>query len=170
MIGDHRRRNESRQLDPIMAVGRAHHGYLNALVAQSSDAPCPLPFNHGLAFELEAELPKEVDRRCEVLNDNAYVVHPAKSHVSVLHAMCSFCEAGATPAMPIPGDLAGCRRPRGEERTPGHPGGSFHEQRGEVWAGGAARADRVAWMGLVALYGVLGLGELDDEPARRGGN
>lgn len=84
MIGDHRRRNESRQLDPAVAVGRAHHGYLNALVAPSGDAPCPLSFDHGLAFELEAELAKEVDRRHKVVDDNAYMVHPPKRHVSVL--------------------------------------------------------------------------------------
>jgi len=46
-----------------VAVGRAHHGDLDALVAESSDAPCPLSFDRGLAFELEAELAKERDRR-----------------------------------------------------------------------------------------------------------
>ena len=32
-------------------------------------------------FELEAELAKELDRRCEVLDDDANVVHPLKRHV-----------------------------------------------------------------------------------------
>ena len=64
-----------------MAVRRAHHGDLDALVAQSSDAPCPLSFHHGSPFELEAELAKELDRRVEVLDDDADVVHPFECHV-----------------------------------------------------------------------------------------
>src|SRR3954466_9843919 len=39
VIGDHRRREKSRELDPAVAVRRTHHGDLDALVAQSSDAP-----------------------------------------------------------------------------------------------------------------------------------
>jgi hypothetical protein len=31
-----------------------------------------------LSFKLEAELAKERDRRREVLDDNAYIVHPLK--------------------------------------------------------------------------------------------
>jgi hypothetical protein len=54
---------QSRELDPAVAVRRAHHGDLNALVTQSSDAPCPVSFDRGLAFELEAELAEERDRR-----------------------------------------------------------------------------------------------------------
>jgi hypothetical protein len=37
-----------------------------------------------LPFELEAELDEEVDRRCEVVDDNAHIVHPLKRHMSVL--------------------------------------------------------------------------------------
>ena len=39
VIGDHRRREKSRELEPAVAVRRTHHGDLDALVAQSSDAP-----------------------------------------------------------------------------------------------------------------------------------
>ena len=39
VIGDHRRREKSREFDPAVAVRRTHHGDLDALVAQSSDAP-----------------------------------------------------------------------------------------------------------------------------------
>jgi hypothetical protein len=63
VIGDHRRREKARELEPAVTVRRAHHGDLDALVAQSSDAPCPLSFHHGSPFELEAELAKERDRR-----------------------------------------------------------------------------------------------------------
>jgi len=46
-----------------VAVRRAHHGDLDALVAESSDVPGPLSFDRGLPFQLEAELAKEGDRR-----------------------------------------------------------------------------------------------------------
>src|SRR5919201_6008429 len=63
VIGDHRRREKTRELEPAVAVRSAHHGDLDALVAQSSDAPRPLSFDRGLPFELKAELAKEGDRR-----------------------------------------------------------------------------------------------------------
>src|SRR6266704_1853672 len=81
VIGDHTRREKARELEPAVAVRRAHHGDLDALVAQSSDAPCPLSFHHGSPFELEAELAKELDRRVQVLDDDADVVHPFECHV-----------------------------------------------------------------------------------------
>src|SRR5438067_5813026 len=39
VIGDHMRREKSREFDPAVAVRHTHHGDLDALVAQSSDAP-----------------------------------------------------------------------------------------------------------------------------------
>src|SRR5919205_3367873 len=81
VISNHTRREEARELKTAVAVRRAHHGDLDALVAQSSDAPCPLSFHHGSSFEIEAELAKELDRRFEVLDDDADVVHPLKCHV-----------------------------------------------------------------------------------------
>jgi hypothetical protein len=39
-----------------MAVRRAHHGYLDPLVTEARDAPCPLSFDRGSPFELEAQL------------------------------------------------------------------------------------------------------------------
>ena len=38
VIGDHRRREKSREFDPAVAVRHTHHGDLDALVAQPSDA------------------------------------------------------------------------------------------------------------------------------------
>ena len=67
-----------------MAVWRAHHGHLDAHVAQSSDALCPVSFDRGLPFELEAELAKELNRRCEVVDDDADIVHPLKRHMPTL--------------------------------------------------------------------------------------
>src|SRR5437763_8230157 len=39
VIGDRRRREKTREFDPAVAVRHTHHGDLDALVAQSSDAP-----------------------------------------------------------------------------------------------------------------------------------
>lgn len=80
VIGDHRRREKARELEPAVAVRRAHHGDLDSLVAQPGHAPCPLSFHQGSPFELQAELAKELDRRCEVLDDDANVVHPFERH------------------------------------------------------------------------------------------
>jgi hypothetical protein len=42
-----------------VAVRRAHHRDLDAHVAQSSDALCPVSFDRGSPFKLEAELGKK---------------------------------------------------------------------------------------------------------------
>jgi hypothetical protein len=39
VIGDHRRREKSREFESAVAVRRTHHRDLDALVTQSSDAP-----------------------------------------------------------------------------------------------------------------------------------
>ncbi len=67
-----------------MAVRRAHHGNLDALIAQSSDPSGPFSFDRGPAFELKAELAKEINRPSEVIDDDPYVVHPFERHVSNL--------------------------------------------------------------------------------------
>src|SRR5207302_7889286 len=82
VIGDHRRRDKSRELEPAVVVWRAHHGDLNALVAQSSDAPCPLAFYHGSPFELEAELSEKSDSCSQGLHPEADVVPSFAVHVS----------------------------------------------------------------------------------------
>src|SRR4030095_570971 len=47
VIGDCRRGEKSRDLEPAVAVGRHHHGDLDALGAQSGDAPGPFSFDRG---------------------------------------------------------------------------------------------------------------------------
>ena len=84
MIRDGRRREEAGELEPAVAVRRAHHGNLDALIAQSSDTSGPFSFDRGPPFELEAELAKEINRRSEVIDDDSYVVHPFERHVSNL--------------------------------------------------------------------------------------
>ena len=81
VIRDDRRHEEAGELEPAVAVGRAHHGNLDALIAQSSDTSGPFSLDCGPAFELEAELAKEINRRSEVIDDDSYVVHPCKRHV-----------------------------------------------------------------------------------------
>src|SRR5215831_4134561 len=83
MIRDNRRREEPGELQPAVAVRRAHHGNLNALIAQPSNTSGPFSFDRGPPFEIEAELAKEFDRRCEVIDDDSYVVHSFKRHISV---------------------------------------------------------------------------------------
>jgi hypothetical protein len=65
-----------------VAVRRAHHRDLDALVAQPGDAACPLSFHRPPPFELEAELAEELDRGREVFDDDSHVVHPFDGHVT----------------------------------------------------------------------------------------
>lgn len=51
---------------------------INTLIAQSSDTSGPFSFDHGSSFELEAEFAKEINRRCEVVDDDAYIVQSPK--------------------------------------------------------------------------------------------
>jgi hypothetical protein len=60
-----------------------HHGNLDTLLAESSDASGPLSFDRGPPFEIKAELAKEINRPCEVFEDDSYVVHPLERHVQI---------------------------------------------------------------------------------------
>src|SRR5437764_8648112 len=75
---------ESGELEPAVAIRRAHHGNLDALIAESSDTSGPFSFDRRPPFDLEAEFAKEINRRSEVLDDDADVVHPFERHVSNL--------------------------------------------------------------------------------------
>jgi hypothetical protein len=59
VIGEGGRREEAGELEPTVAVRRAHHGNLDALIAQPSDTSGPLSFDRCPPFELEAEPAKE---------------------------------------------------------------------------------------------------------------
>ena len=87
VIRDDGRREEAGELEPAVAVRRAHHGNLDALIAQSSDTSGPFSFDRGPPFELEAQLAKEINRPSEVIDDDSYVVHPFERHVSNLQAV-----------------------------------------------------------------------------------
>ena len=58
-----------------MAIGSDHHGDLDALITQSSDASGPLPFNHGSPLERQAKLSQESDGVIERFHHDADIVH-----------------------------------------------------------------------------------------------
>jgi hypothetical protein len=87
VIRDGRWREKPGELEPAVAVRRAHHGNLDALIAQSSDTSGPFSFDCGSPFELEAELAKELNRRRKVIDDDSYVIHPFKRHLSNLQSV-----------------------------------------------------------------------------------
>jgi hypothetical protein len=80
VIGDHRRREESGQCEPAVTVRSTHHGNLNAYVAQSSDAICPVSFNWGPPLKLKAKFGEELNRGINVGYDNAHVIHALDGH------------------------------------------------------------------------------------------
>jgi hypothetical protein len=53
------------------------------LIAEAGDLARPFVLDQTLAFELEAEFTEETDRRCEVLDHDADVVH-SESHLARL--------------------------------------------------------------------------------------
>ena len=66
VIRDDGRREEAGELEPAVAVRCAHHGNLDALIAQSGHTSGPFSFDGRPPFELETELPKKIDRPPEV--------------------------------------------------------------------------------------------------------
>src|SRR5207237_4216116 len=75
VIGDHRRREKSGDLEPAVTVRRTHHGNLYAHVAQSSDAICPVSFDWGAPLELEAKFGEELNGGVDVFFQAADVYH-----------------------------------------------------------------------------------------------
>src|SRR5207247_2403389 len=80
VIGDHRRREKRGHLEPAVTVRRTHHGNLDAHVAQSSDAICPVSFDWGAPLELEAEFGEELNGGVDVFYHDADVVHTLDRH------------------------------------------------------------------------------------------
>src|SRR5687767_12205842 len=98
MIGDHGRREESGHLEPAVTVRRTHHGNLDAHVAQSSDAICPVSFDWGAPLELEAEFGEELKGGVDVFYHDADVVHTLDRHdVSLRLTLRITCWYGAQP-------------------------------------------------------------------------
>lgn len=87
VIRNDRRREKAGEFEAAVAVRCAHYGNLDTLIGKSSDASCPLAFDHGPPFELEAELAKEINRRAEVFDDDSDVIHPLERHSSNLQGV-----------------------------------------------------------------------------------
>src|SRR5207245_8299465 len=81
-IGDHGRREEAGQLKTAVTVRRAHHGNLDAHVAQSGDAICPVSFNWGTPLEIETKFGEELNGGNDVFHNDADVVHTLNCHES----------------------------------------------------------------------------------------
>src|SRR6185436_19804791 len=64
---------------PVVAVGGAHHGDLDALAAHSGDATGPFAFDGHSAFERKAELGEELNGGIDVFHHDADVVHTLDS-------------------------------------------------------------------------------------------
>ena len=75
MIGDYRRAEKSRDLEPAVSVGGDHHGHLDTLEAESGDAPGPFSFDGRSPFELQSKLGEKGDGFIEGLHDDADVIH-----------------------------------------------------------------------------------------------
>src|SRR5690606_4981983 len=85
VVRNRRRPDKAGQFEPAVAVRRAHHRNLDTLVAEARDPSRPFAFDRAPPLELEPELLKEADRRVEVLNHDADVVHPFECHVQAWH-------------------------------------------------------------------------------------
>src|SRR5213075_523514 len=63
-----------------VTVRGTHHGNLDAHVAQSSDAICPVSFDWGAPLELEAKFGEELNGGVDVFYHDADVVHTLDRH------------------------------------------------------------------------------------------
>jgi hypothetical protein len=75
MIGDYRWGKKSRNLESAVTVGSDHHGDLDALITQSSDASGPFSFNHGSPLKRQAKLGEKRDGVIEGFHRDADIVH-----------------------------------------------------------------------------------------------
>jgi hypothetical protein len=83
-----------------------HHCNLDAHVAQSGDATCPVPFDQAAPLELEAKFGEEINGGVDVFYDDADVVHALDCHVAPWRSTLSrlarlaFCTSRARSAGP----------------------------------------------------------------------
>src|SRR5262249_6817434 len=80
VVCDHRRREESGQLEPTVTVRTTHHGNLDAHVAQSGDAICPVSFDWGAPLEFEAKFGEELNGSIDVFHHDADIIHTLDRH------------------------------------------------------------------------------------------
>jgi hypothetical protein len=75
---------ELRQLEPAVAVRCPHHRDVDPDAVEPVDPVDRLSLDRRPALQLHAELDEERDRRLEVVDDDAHVVHPLDRHVVLL--------------------------------------------------------------------------------------
>src|SRR5207244_4157666 len=77
LSADLRRPVELRQLKPAVAVRGPHHWDVDSDAVEPDDAVHPTSLNRRLALELQSKFRQESDTSCEVVDNNADVVHPS---------------------------------------------------------------------------------------------
>src|SRR5437762_1296574 len=111
VIGDHRRREESGDLEPAVTVRRTHHGNLYAHLAQSSDAICPVSFDWGAPLELEAKFGEELNGGIDVFYHDADIVHTLDRHDASWRLTVTLSGRGRAARAPGPLQCDVRRRP-----------------------------------------------------------
>ena len=76
-----RRPVELHQLKPAVAVPGPHHCDLDLDAVEPHDAVRPTSLDFRIALELKTKFDKESDSSCEIVDNNADVVHPPNRHV-----------------------------------------------------------------------------------------
>lgn len=87
VVGDDGWPEEAGKFEPTVAIRCAHHGNLDMLITEASNASGPFPVDHRLPFELQAEFAKEFNRGVEIFDNNSDIVHPFERHGSDLRAV-----------------------------------------------------------------------------------
>jgi hypothetical protein len=87
VIRDDRWHEKAGELETAVAVRRAHHRNLDALIAKAGDPSCPFSFDRGPLFKLKAELSKEINCFSKVIDDDSYVIHSFERHASNLQSV-----------------------------------------------------------------------------------
>jgi hypothetical protein len=78
---DQRRVAKLRQLDPPVAVRGPHHGDVDLDAFEPIEAVHPGALDRPLAFQRHAESSEEANGGCEVVDDDADMVHSLDRHV-----------------------------------------------------------------------------------------
>lgn len=92
-----------------MPVWGLQHGDLGSDALERDDAVHPIAVDRRFALQLESERGEERNGVCEVIDDDAHVVHPLDSHGSMVGMrLCMLVLYGvvhnaAIAAVPLPG-------------------------------------------------------------------
>jgi hypothetical protein len=77
---------ELHQLEPAVAVRGPHHCDVDSDAIEPDDAVHPASLDWHLALQLQTKFDEESDSSCDIVEDNAHVVHPLNRHsTSIAH-------------------------------------------------------------------------------------